>query len=131
MKKCLDVVAACIRSDGKFLICQRKKDDYFGLLWEFPGGVIEAGESHSQAICREIREELGVAIEPGELIHIFEDENEYLKIKVHLFDCVIQNGNPQILDCNDFRYTTIEEARAFDLAPVDKKILTYLQANDF
>jgi mutator protein MutT len=56
----IQVVAALIESDGKVLVCQRKRRDRFGLLWEFPGGKVEPGESLPQALARELTEELGV-----------------------------------------------------------------------
>jgi 8-oxo-dGTP diphosphatase len=55
------VVAALIELQGKLLVCQRKRGDRFELLWEFPGGKVEAGETLERALVREIYEELGVA----------------------------------------------------------------------
>ena len=54
------VVAAVIRHEGRVLICQRRKDDTFGLKWEFPGGKVKNGETPEQALARELEEELGV-----------------------------------------------------------------------
>ena len=56
----LTVVAALIESDGRVLVCQRRRGDRFALLWEFPGGKVEPGEELSAALARELREELGV-----------------------------------------------------------------------
>ena len=49
-----------IEVDGKLLVCQRRRGDTFGLMWEFPGGKMQAGESAVEALARELREELGV-----------------------------------------------------------------------
>ena len=57
------VTAAIITRDSRILICQRRKDKTFPLKWEFPGGKVEAGESLTDALAREILEELGVKIE--------------------------------------------------------------------
>lgn len=65
----LQVVAAVIVRDGLVLACRRNPDRSAGGLWEFPGGKIEPGESPEDALVREIREELGVGIVLGELIH--------------------------------------------------------------
>jgi len=54
------VVAAVIRRGERVLICQRRRDDTFGLKWEFPGGKVKAGESPEAALARELEEELGV-----------------------------------------------------------------------
>jgi len=59
------VVAALIQLEGKLLVCQRKRGDRFELLWEFPGGKVEAGETLERALVREIYEELGVAAHIG------------------------------------------------------------------
>ncbi len=56
----ITVVAAVIERDGRILVGQRQKHDRHGLKWEFPGGKVEAGESHHQALIRELREELGI-----------------------------------------------------------------------
>jgi 8-oxo-dGTP diphosphatase len=63
------VVAALIEADGKVLVCQRRRTDSFGLMWEFPGGKVEPGESPSEALARELHEELGVAAHIGPEIH--------------------------------------------------------------
>ena len=61
----LTVVAALIQSDGKLLVCQRRRTDSFGLMWEFPGGKTKPGESLTQALERELQEELGVKARIG------------------------------------------------------------------
>ena len=58
----IEVTAAIICKEGKFLICQRPKGKNCELLWEFPGGKIEPGETGEQCIVREIQEELGVTL---------------------------------------------------------------------
>ena len=65
--KRVHVAAAVIRGvDGRVLIARRPDDKHQGGLWEFPGGKVEPGESPEDAVHREIREELGVAVELGE-----------------------------------------------------------------
>jgi 8-oxo-dGTP diphosphatase len=59
------VVAAIIVRNSRLLICQRRRDKAFPLKWEFPGGKVEPGESLTDALTREILEELDVAIEIG------------------------------------------------------------------
>jgi 8-oxo-dGTP diphosphatase len=59
------VVAGVLDRDGEILICQRRADQPHALKWEFPGGKLEAGESPERALARELREELGIAPQPG------------------------------------------------------------------
>jgi 8-oxo-dGTP diphosphatase len=61
----LTVVAALIESNGKILVCQRKRGDTFELMWEFPGGKLQPGETPAEALARELEEELGVVAKIG------------------------------------------------------------------
>ncbi len=64
------VAAALCDQEGRFLMQKRPPGKAHGGLWEFPGGKIEAGESPCLALIREIREELGVALDPGDLFPV-------------------------------------------------------------
>ncbi|MCM8820232.1 MAG: NUDIX domain-containing protein [Candidatus Omnitrophica bacterium] len=129
MKKTLKVAAALISYKGKILLSQRKRNDHFALLWEFPGGGIEKNEKPNQAIKREIQEELGLIVEPQNLIGKFTDENKYLKIIVYLFGCKIIKGKPQAKECANFGFFSYNQAKNLNLAPVDGKIMNYLAKN--
>jgi 8-oxo-dGTP diphosphatase len=59
------VVCAWIERDGQVLLSQRPLKKHLASLWEFPGGKVEAGESLSVALTRELREELGIAARIG------------------------------------------------------------------
>jgi len=59
----IEVVAAVIEHEGKILACRRRPEKAAGGKWEFPGGKLEKGETHSEALVREIREELSISIE--------------------------------------------------------------------
>jgi 8-oxo-dGTP diphosphatase len=69
MPATIHVVAAVIARGDSILACRRNADREAGGLWEFPGGKVESGESAAEALVREIREELGVGIHVGGLLH--------------------------------------------------------------
>lgn len=50
-----------------------------------------------------------------------------MKIHVYLYDCFIIKGKPRCIECQDIRWATINEIKALDLAPADKKIALYLE----
>ncbi len=60
------LVAACALVDtkGRVLITRRPAGKPLAGLWELPGGKVEADETPERALIRELREELGVAVEP-------------------------------------------------------------------
>ncbi|HXX17882.1 MAG TPA: (deoxy)nucleoside triphosphate pyrophosphohydrolase [Candidatus Acidoferrum sp.] len=75
----LTVVAAIIEHEGKILACQRRRGGRFELMWEFPGGKIEPGETPEQALARELREELGVNAEIGR--EVFRSKYSYAEMR--------------------------------------------------
>lgn len=118
-----NVVAALIWRGDKFMICQRPVHKARGLLWEFVGGKVEPGETKEQALIRECREELAVTLSVGE---IFMDVvHEYPDITVHLtlFNAIIAEGEPQMLEHNDIRWITSSEISNYEFCPADKEIL--------
>ncbi len=61
------VVAAVVQGDdGRFLLARRPPGSHLEGLWEFPGGAVEEGESPSEALRRELLEELGAEALIGE-----------------------------------------------------------------
>ena len=64
----IPVVAAVIEDGNRFLVTRRLKGTHLEGLWEFPGGKVDADESHDRALRREMVEELGADVDVGELI---------------------------------------------------------------
>ena len=122
-KKPIDVVAALIWEKDKFLICQRPADKTRGLLWEFVGGKVEAGETLKQALIRECAEELAITVEVGkpfmEVVHDYPD----MLIRLSLFHCVIPTGQPQALEHNDIRWIHPSQIDDYTFCPADIDIL--------
>lgn len=119
----VEVVAALIWDNDKFMICQRPAHKARALLWEFVGGKVESGETKEQALIRECQEELAVKLSVGD---IFMDVvHEYPDITVHLtlFNAIIAEGIPQKLEHNDIKWITPAEIQQYDFCPADKEIL--------
>lgn len=121
------VVAALIWRGDRFLACQRPPHKARGLLWEFVGGKVEAGETKEAALIRECREELDVTIEAGEVF--MELTHEYPDLTVHLtlFHASIKDGEPKKLEHHDIRWITTNEIDQYAFCPADKDILTELK----
>lgn len=123
----VEVVAALIWDNNKFMICQRPAHKARALLWEFVGGKVEPGETKEQALIRECQEELAVTISVGD---VFMDVvHEYPDITVHLtlFNAAIAEGVPQKLEHNDIRWITVNEIDYYNFCPADTEILLQLK----
>ena len=127
----VEVVAALIWDNNKFMICQRPANKARALLWEFVGGKVEPGETKEQALIRECQEELAVTLLVG---NVFMDVvHEYPDITVHLtlFDATIADGVPQKLEHNDIRWITTAEIDNYDFCPADTEILKQIKDKFF
>lgn len=122
----VEVVAALIKRGDKFLICQRPQNKARGLLWEFVGGKVEKGESKKQALMRECKEELNIILDVGDVF--IDVTHEYPDIVVHLtlFNAVIAEGEPQLIEHNDMKWITATEIPDYEFCPADKVILQKL-----
>ena len=119
----VEVVAALIWDNDRFMICQRPAHKARALLWEFVGGKVEPGETREQALIRECREELAVTLSVGD---VFMDVvHEYPDITVHLilFHATIAQGVPQKLEHNDIKWIQPCEIPNYDFCPADDEIL--------
>ena len=79
------VVAAEIERDGCFLITQRRPQATMPLLWEFPGGRVEEGESDADALARELRDRLGIEVVVSEQILLVSHEYEDYAIDLAVY----------------------------------------------
>jgi 8-oxo-dGTP diphosphatase len=93
----LVVAVALLDSDGRVLIAQRPPGKAMAGLWEFPGGKIEAGESPEDALVRELREELAIAVKPPCLAPFTFASHTYenFRLLMPLYVCRRWDGAPQ------------------------------------
>ena len=122
-----EVVAALIWRGERFLACQRPAHKARGLLWEFVGGKVEAGETREDALIRECREELAVTVVPRDIF--MEVTHEYPDLTVHLtlFNADLPQGEPQALEHNEVRWITVDEIDGLPFCPADEEILERLK----
>ena len=124
----MEVVAALVRRNGRFMICQRGKEKARALLWEFPGGKVEPGETKAQALARECREELAIELQVGE--PFMEATHDYPDVSIHLtlLEARIAGGQPTCLEHNDLRFIAPQEIVDYAFCPADQVFLPRLRA---
>ncbi len=119
----VEVVAALIWKNNKFMICQRPAHKARGLLWEFVGGKVELGETKEQALTRECKEELNVLLSVGDVFMDVVHEYPDLTVHLTLFCAIIAEGEPQKLEHNDIQWITPSEIPNYEFCQADKEIL--------
>lgn len=124
------VVAALIedpQEPGRFLIQQRLPGAARGLLWEFPGGKVEPGESDAQALIRECREELGIELRVGSYRWAGRHRYQDLEVELVLYRAEILSGIPAPYGAKALRYASPREMRALPFCEADLPLLAALE----
>ncbi|MGS0681835.1 (deoxy)nucleoside triphosphate pyrophosphohydrolase [Shewanella sp. 30m-9] len=121
MKKQIEVVAAIIQRDGKYLTVQRGPAalDYISHKWEFPGGKVEAGESLEAAIERELQEELKISVSELKLLTTVNHEYPDFHITMHCFLCHLETKDVTLTEHIDSRWLNSTELWDVDWAAAD------------
>jgi 8-oxo-dGTP diphosphatase len=127
------VVAALIWDEGKILVCQRRKWDTFGLLWEFPGGKLEPNETPVEGLIRELREELGVESRIGSEIyrtrHRYKDSTEPLELTFFVAEADPAKMKNQAFE--QMAWFAPPDLVKLEFLPADREIVTRLIAGEF
>ena len=125
------VVAALIQRDEAVLVQQRGPEGPRGLLWEFPGGKVEPGESDSAALARECLEELGVEVSVAarlqEVRHTYAD----LEIELALFQSEIVRGEPRSLHARALRWMRRDHLASLPFCEADGPFVQALERGDY
>ncbi|HXO06065.1 MAG TPA: (deoxy)nucleoside triphosphate pyrophosphohydrolase [Candidatus Sulfotelmatobacter sp.] len=122
------VVAALIKAEGKLLVCQRRRTDSFGLMWEFPGGKLEHGETPSEALARELQEELGVVAQIGP--EIFRTRHRYFELGEALdlifFGATVDPAAVRNLAFEKMEWREPQTLHELNFLPADREFVTKL-----
>jgi mutator protein MutT len=119
------VVAAVVERDRRFLVTRRPDGVHLEGHWEFPGGKLEPGETHADALRREMREELDAEVVVGARIlaapHRYSDRT----VELHFYSCGLR-GEPVPRLGQELRWVTRDEMRALSFPPADQALVRTL-----
>lgn len=123
------VAAGLIVRDSKLLICQRTKHQPMPLKWEFPGGKIEHGEQPTDALRRELEEELGIHATVGDEVarikHMYRNGGA---VELRFFVVRAFAGELENRIFKDVRWVEREELPAYDFLEADLGLVRDLAA---
>ena len=125
----LVVAAALTDAEGRVLMARRPAGKQHAGLWEFPGGKVEPDETPKAALVRELREELGVEIDPQGLAPIaFSESPGERHLVLLLYRCRSWSGDAQAIDAAEIRWMAVDELVALDMPPADRPLAEALAA---
>lgn len=124
----IDVAAAILVQAERVLIGRRRAGARRGGLWEFPGGKIRAGETPQQGLRREIKEELGIDIEVGELfgesVYPYPDQT----VRLMAYRCTMMGGRLVLNDHAQLVWAAAGELDRYCFCPADLVLVDRLRA---
>ena len=115
----MEVVAAVICREGRYLLCKRPQAKQHGGLWEFPGGKVAPGESLQDALQRELAEELNVASSTGGSILARISVQTPVPLTLTFLETEI-TGEPRMLEHEEIGWFEPGAVLALRLAPADE-----------
>lgn len=115
----IHVVGAAIIQDGKVLAAKRSAKMYPPFKWEFAGGKIESGETHKQALSREIHEELGILISVGVFAGQGVHDDGDRRIVLDVYEASITEGLPVPKEHSEIRWIEMDSLGSLDWAEPD------------
>ncbi len=129
--KHIEVVCAIIVNDNnEVFVCRRGPGRALEGKWEFPGGKVEANETHEETIIREIKEELKSTIEPIKYIglsnHIYNDLEKPFSITMYGYKCKLIQGELTLTEHTEKKWVSISELKNVDFADADKPLLEFI-----
>ena len=125
----IDVAAAVLVQAERVLIGRRRAGARRAGLWEFPGGKIRAGETPEQCLRREIKEELGIAIDVGEFlgesVYPYPDQT----VRLMAYRCTLTGGRLALNDHAEVVWAAAGELDRYRFCPADVLLVDRLKAS--
>lgn len=120
------VTAAIIKKQGLVLIARKKKEKKGGGLWEFPGGKLLPGEKLKDGLRRELREELGIEAEIGELVGVWEKPEIEPGVRLFVFMALVADSPYELKDHEEILWVSLDSFPLTEFSPLDREIALYL-----
>ncbi len=126
------VAVGILLRDGLILACQRRRTTRYPLKWEFPGGKIEEGENASQALVRELKEELEIDAQPDGtlLVHdwVYAEGTPASDAAFRITYFIVRrfNGEPINRTFEAIRWVTPEQLRSMDVLAGNREAISLL-----
>lgn len=129
----IDMATGVLLHEGGVLIQKRLPDDIWPGLWEFPGGVIESGETPREALIREYEEEVELAVVPGEKITVITYSYTRYRVTMHCYYCRLSGSLPEEIVFNEAaegRFVCPEALHGFAFPAGHRRLIDHIMKED-
>lgn len=123
----LQVTAALIEKDGKYLLAKRPLEGLLGGMWEFPGGKQEKGETLPITLEREIKEELDASIVVGGHFGTYQHAYTHYKVTLHAFCCHLVSEDLKLIYHTDLAWVPPISMETYPMGKLDRTIAEQLK----
>lgn len=123
------VACALVDADGRVLVQERPAGRPMAGFWELPGGKLKPGEGVAGCLVRELREELGITVEPACLApltfasHVYET----FELLMPLWVCRRWTGEPRGLEGQRLRWVRPRALRELPMPDADRPLIPFLE----
>lgn len=125
----IEVVVGLLEDQrGRFLIAQRRPGTHMAGRWEFPGGKLNPAETAFDALCRELREELAVAVTVATPFIVLEHAYEDRQVRLDTWLVTGWEGEPRSCEGQALQWVTADKLRDAQLLEADAPIINALLA---
>lgn len=123
----IKVVCWIIYKDNKIFLCKRKSNKSLGWYWEFPWWKIEYNENNSDALYRELMEEIDMKVKNLSYFDTVIHSYEKIKVELIAYECEYIESSFTLIDHDIFEWVSIEDLLKYNLAaadiPIAKKLI--------
>ena len=129
-KPTIRVVAGVALKNGSILVTRRPAGKPYPDRWEFPGGKVEKGETDTEALVRELSEELNVRVDIGEKIGSYGWEYPEKRVDLHFYSIRVVEGEPVPVGVAEILWVDPAETDQLDFLEADLELLKRLRERD-
>ncbi|WP_119394199.1 (deoxy)nucleoside triphosphate pyrophosphohydrolase [Salinibius halmophilus] len=130
MSKSIHVAVGVIARNNQYLVARRAKHKHQGGCWEFPGGKVEASEAVTQALTRELKEELAINVVANDCTKLCDVKHQYDDLHVWLDVWLVPLANdetPHGAEGQEVQWVDLPTLLALEFPAANAEILAHLQ----
>jgi A/G-specific adenine glycosylase len=122
------VAAIVFNRKGQVLVVQRPTHGLLASLWKFPGGFVMPGETLAEGLKRTVKNELGMGLRIGQPLARVRHAYTHFRITLTVFRCSRYSGQPRVLACQDWRWTSPDDFDALTFSKADRTVMKAIRS---